>query len=67
MSSKEFNEAFRKAMRPFPEQPEEEPAEPPPPARRQSIDAGAGTGGDRTPTPPRSMNDLIRHAARDHE
>jgi hypothetical protein len=61
--SKQFNEAFRKALRPDRE-PREEPPPPPGPSQPESIDGGAGSQGTRTEQKP-SMNDLIRRAARD--
>lgn len=65
--SKAFNDAFRRALRPEPE-PEEPGTDPPPqPATPQSVDAGAGTGGDRSPAVRQSMNDLIRRATRERE
>ncbi len=66
MKSKDFNDAFRRALR------REEPPtdETPPPAKPTvpaSIDGGAGTGGRRTDTSRPSMNDFIRRSARDRE
>jgi hypothetical protein len=66
MSSNDFNEAFRRALRPDP-LPEEQAPPPLSPRRRQSVDAGAGTTGPRTPMSRPSMNDLIRGASRDSQ
>ncbi len=64
--SKNFNDAFRRALRPEPGQPPPDVnPEPATPAPFQSIDGGAGTGGDRTEIRRPSMNDLLRKASRD--
>jgi hypothetical protein len=72
--SKSFNDQFRRAVRREPEpEPQPEPEGSPfpdgvwngfPKRTAAPVDAGAGTGGRRTYTPPDSFNDAIRGAAR---
>lgn len=63
--SKQFNDAFRRALRPQAKI-EEPPGDAPPrPAMPRSVDAGAGTAGARTPAARTSMNDLIRRAKKE--